>query len=152
VFNASGVYEGGYTFSPYGETRTINSTNLGVTTNNQRYIGGHMESSATYKLGARYSDTTTGRFTQYDPAGQEANPYSYAGCNPINAKDPSGLLALSCTTTLIKASVSLISFMLSVATLIAGAATIVGGIVGAIRVAVGGAVLTYRIADAIKKC
>jgi RHS repeat-associated protein len=91
VFNASGVYEGGYTYSPYGETRTINSTNLGVSTNNQRYIGGYMESSVTYKLGARYYDTTTGRFTQYDPAGLEANPYAYSACDPINNSDPTGL-------------------------------------------------------------
>jgi RHS repeat-associated protein len=91
VFNASGVYEGGYTYSPYGETRTINSANSGVTTNTQRYIGGYMESSVTYKLGARYYDTTTGRFTQFDPAGQEANPYAYSACDPINNSDPTGL-------------------------------------------------------------
>lgn len=26
-----------------------------------------------------------------DPSGQEANSYSYAGCNPINSSDRSGL-------------------------------------------------------------
>jgi uncharacterized protein RhaS with RHS repeats len=44
-----------------------------------------------YKLGARYFDPAQGRFTQFDPSGQESNPYAYAGCNPINASDPTGL-------------------------------------------------------------
>ncbi|MCI4658080.1 RHS repeat-associated core domain-containing protein [Cryobacterium zhongshanensis] len=61
-------------------TRSIGTASA-VTTNTQRYIG----------LGARYYDATTGRFTQTDPAGKEANPYSYAGCNPVNANDPTGL-------------------------------------------------------------
>jgi len=43
------------------------------------------------KLGARYYNPTTGRFTQPDPSGQEANNYAYAGGDPINHTDPSGL-------------------------------------------------------------
>lgn len=42
-------------------------------------------------FGARYYDPTLGRWTQQDPSGQDANPYAYAGCNPINSADPSGL-------------------------------------------------------------
>jgi len=33
-------------------------------------------------LSARYYDPTLGRFTQQDPSGQEANPYTYAGNDP----------------------------------------------------------------------
>ncbi|PRY67166.1 RHS repeat-associated protein [Glaciihabitans tibetensis] len=91
MFNSVGAYEGGYSYSPYGETRA-QSMNAGLTNNTQRYIGGYLENATTYKLGARFYDSTTGRFTQMDPSGQEANPYAYAGCNPVNAKDPSGLL------------------------------------------------------------
>jgi hypothetical protein len=36
------------------------------------------------KLGARYYNPTTGRFTQPDPSGQEPNTYNYASCNPTN--------------------------------------------------------------------
>ena len=42
------------------------------------------------KLGARYYNPTTARFTQPDPAGQGTNPYTYAGDNPTNNTDPSG--------------------------------------------------------------
>jgi uncharacterized protein RhaS with RHS repeats len=44
-----------------------------------------------YRFGARYYDTNQGRFTQYDPSGQEANPYSYAAGDPIGYNDPTGL-------------------------------------------------------------
>ena len=67
-----------------------------ITTSTQRYIGGYQEASNLYILGARYYDATTGRFTQFDPAGQEANPYTYASCNLINAKDPTGMVTAGC--------------------------------------------------------
>ena len=43
------------------------------------------------KLDARYYNPTTGRFTQPDPSGQEANTYNYASFNPVNSADPTGL-------------------------------------------------------------
>jgi len=42
------------------------------------------------KLGARYYNPTTARFTQPDPSGKEANTYIYAGDNPTNGIDPTG--------------------------------------------------------------
>lgn len=90
MFSSSGIWEGGYSYSPYGETRAT-GTNSAVTTNQLRYIGGYQESANVYKLGARYYDTTTGRFAQMDPSGQEAHSYGYATCDPLNGKDPSGL-------------------------------------------------------------
>jgi RHS repeat-associated protein len=90
MFSASGSWEGGYSYSPYGEARAT-GTDTAVTTNPLRYIGGYQESTNLYKLGARYYDATTGRFTQHDPSGQESHPYAYAACNPINNSDPSGL-------------------------------------------------------------
>lgn len=140
VNHDSRSHEGGYTCSPYGETRTINSTNLGVSTNNQRYIGGYMEGSVTYKLGARYYDTTTGRFTQPDPAGQEANPYAYAGFNPINAKDPTGLLTEECEEAFLAHTGSTLSTIALAAGMILAAPTGIGAVIGG--VAVGGGLIT----------
>lgn len=90
MFSSSGAYEGGYSYSPYGEARST-STNAAITANNLRYTGQHLDANGIYKLGARYYDTTQSRFTQPDPSGQETNPYAYVAGNPINRIDPSGL-------------------------------------------------------------
>lgn len=95
IFSGTGKYSGGYSYSPYGEARGT-GTSSPVVANPLRYIGGYHEGDGIYKLGARYYDTSLGRFTQMDPSGQESNPYAYAGCNPINSSDPSGLDASGC--------------------------------------------------------
>ncbi len=99
MFSGAGIWEGGYSYSPYGEERST-STNAAVALNSLRYIGGYQETKNIYKLGARYYDATTGRFTQMDPSGQEAHPYGYANCNPVNSSDPSGLEPNSCSVAM----------------------------------------------------
>ncbi len=42
-------------------------------------------------FGTRYYDPSVGRWTQQDPSGMDANPYSYADCDPVNKVDPTGL-------------------------------------------------------------
>jgi RHS repeat-associated protein len=55
-------------------------------------------------FGERYYDPTTGRWTQQDPENQVASPvqgdrYLYAGVDPVNLSDPSGLcFVVSCRT------------------------------------------------------
>jgi len=93
MFSGSGIWEGGYSYSPYGEERAT-STNSAVKLNSLRYISGYQEATNLYKFGARYYDATLGRFTQYDPSGQEQNPYAYGNGNPVSNIDPSGLLSL----------------------------------------------------------
>lgn len=49
-----------------------------------------------YHFGARYYDPSTATWTQQDPISQmarlsEANPYVYAGGDPVDANDPTGL-------------------------------------------------------------
>ena len=92
LFDRTGAYLGGYSYSPYGEARSTGTNSAVSTNNNLRYIAGYYDSpSGLYKLGARYYDPSLGRFTQMDPSGQEANPYTYGTCNPVNSKDPTGL-------------------------------------------------------------
>ncbi|MFE9181594.1 RHS repeat-associated core domain-containing protein [Streptomyces sp. NPDC007126] len=49
----------------------------------------------------RYYDLTLGR-TQPDPSGQEKNAYLYAGGDPINKTDPSGLSLMSFASSAMK--------------------------------------------------
>lgn len=90
MFSSNGGFEGGYSYSPYGEARSA-STNTPVTANIMRFIGSPLDASGLHKLGARYMDSAIGRFTQMDPSGQERNSYTYAGSDPVNNADPTGL-------------------------------------------------------------
>lgn len=89
LFDATGAWMGGYSYSPFGDVRAT-GTSSWVTSNPYRFAGGYRDGNGLYKLGARYYDPTLGRFTQPDPSGQEDNPYSYARSNPINWADQSG--------------------------------------------------------------
>lgn len=121
MFSKTGAYYGGYSYSPYGEERAIRS-DPDIAKNNLRYISGYFdEASGLYKLGARFYDAGTGRFTQFDPSGQEANPYSYAACNPVNGQDPTGLYS-----NLGKCAAIAAGYLLVVAGAVAGAFT--GGV------------------------
>lgn len=77
--------------SPYGPT--ITATGSQASSNKYRYIGAFIDDTSTgnYKLGARYYNQLTGRFTQPDPSGQETNRYNYATSNPATYADASGL-------------------------------------------------------------
>ena len=78
-----------YAYDSWGVTT---STGAQASTNPFQYAGGYKDAATGYtKFGARYYDPTTGRFNQPDPSGQEANAYLYAGANPVNNTDPSGL-------------------------------------------------------------
>ncbi|MCW4384904.1 RHS repeat-associated core domain-containing protein [Salinibacterium sp. SYSU T00001] len=151
MFSKTGTYYGGYSYSPYGEQRAI-SSNLDIGKNSLRYISGYWdEASGLYKLGARYYDASTGRFTQFDPSGQEANPYSYAACNPVNSIDPTGTASLECWQAITRTSVAVLSLGYSTVALVAGAPTLVLGAPGAVRFAYSAASLVYNVGTLINR-
>jgi RHS repeat-associated protein len=77
-----------YTYDPGGNTTT--STGALATTNPWHYAGSYTDAATGYlKLGARYYNPTTARFTQPDPAALYGG-YTYAGDNPTNYTDPTG--------------------------------------------------------------
>jgi len=108
-------------FDPYGSaTQTSVGSNGGTTQNPYSFHAGLQDRSTGYiKFGARWYDPATGTWTQQDTYNAplspgNANRYLYAGGDPINVADPTGLG---------------VDFFTGLA------ATIVGGLVG---VAVGG--------------
>ena len=88
VVNASGTQVDTYSYDPYGVLRT----HTGTQANPFGYIAGYADATGVTKLGARYYDSSIGRFTQQDPSAQEANLYQCAEADPVNNSDPSGLL------------------------------------------------------------
>ncbi len=91
VTNGAGGTAATYTYDPYGNTTATTGGTFATSTNHWRYGSGYTDTNGTIKLGARYYQPTTGRFTQPDPSGQEANRYLYAGDEPIGKSDPGGL-------------------------------------------------------------
>jgi len=130
LVDANGTKAATYAYDPYGTTRT--ATGPQATANPFRYIGGYLDPSGLYKLGARYYDSALGRFTQQDPAGQRPNLYIYAGGNPVNNTDPTGLFSLGeifagaglITTTVL--AVALAPVVVPVAAVAAGASVLIG--------------------------
>lgn len=80
-----------YSYDPYGTL--LAST--GMVSNPIRYVGGYFDSATgLYKFGARYYNSSDARWTQLDPRGQDFG-YLYAGNDPVNFADPSGLIKLN---------------------------------------------------------
>lgn len=85
-----------YKYDPYGNRRST----TGSLTQPFQFTGEYQHSGDLYKIGARYYDTTIGRWTQQDPLDQagdlrDGNRYAYAAADPVNLIDPSGLISIS---------------------------------------------------------
>ncbi|MEU9983571.1 RHS repeat-associated core domain-containing protein [Streptomyces sp. NPDC050856] len=76
-----------YAYNPTGRARTTTET----IPQPYRFAGTYADPTGLYKMGARYYDPNTGRFTQPDPSGLEKNAYLYAEGDPVNRIDPTGL-------------------------------------------------------------
>ena len=123
--NSAGASVATYTYDPYGNVtactgamvtvagRNLCTTSTGIV--NPFTYGGQYrdDESGLYYLQARYYDPATGQLLTVDPlAGVTLSPYGYAGDNPVNATDASGMsttqklfrvptsqsIRLSCTT------------------------------------------------------
>jgi len=86
---ASGRVTGTYSYDPYGNVLS----HTGTDSTPLQYNGQYTDQETGYQyLQARYYDPSTGQFLSVDPAvSQTGEPYGYAGGNPLNAADPTGL-------------------------------------------------------------
>jgi RHS repeat-associated protein len=88
LVNSAGALVNRYAYDPYGNATTQTET----VANPFRWIGAVWDAATgLYKMGARYYAPALGRFTQPDPLNVESPTYTYAGGDPINASDQSGL-------------------------------------------------------------
>jgi RHS repeat-associated protein len=84
--DSSGNIVNQYKYDPYGNAITATEQ----VSNPFRFAGAMWDSSTgLYKMGERYYDPAVGRFVTPDPL--DGQDYTYAGNNPINVIDPSGL-------------------------------------------------------------
>ncbi|MGI8751951.1 MAG: DNRLRE domain-containing protein [Acidimicrobiales bacterium] len=82
----NGVEVNTYQYDPYGNSLAKTEGVL----NPFQYEAGYQDTTGLIKFGARYYNPQLGQWTQLDPSGQ--NPgYQYAGDDPINSADISGL-------------------------------------------------------------
>ncbi|MGH2411293.1 MAG: RHS repeat-associated core domain-containing protein, partial [Chloroflexota bacterium] len=96
LVDSSGTVYDKYTYDPYGNITSGNTTSARETVANPfRYLGAVLDASTgLYHLGARYYDPALGRFTQPDPSNTGApGDYTYGGDAPSSLSDPSGLMA-----------------------------------------------------------
>jgi RHS repeat-associated protein len=109
LVNGSATKVNSYSYDPYGVQLSASQQ----VANPWRYASGYYDgSTGLTKFGARYYDPGLGRFTQRDPSGQDL-PYAYAGCNPTNNTDPTGLdweAAANCGFAILVATGSLVAF------------------------------------------
>jgi RHS repeat-associated protein len=94
--NSSGHQAQAYSYDPYG---TVTATpESGGPPNAFFFQGGYQvngQQKSLLQFGARMYDSTTGRWTQQDPAKHltnptEANGFGFAEDDPVNTTDPSG--------------------------------------------------------------
>ncbi len=102
VTDSSGVLVQTLDYYPYGDRRI----NTGTDVSQREFIGEHYdEPTGQSYLNARYYQGSRGQFISQDPIywnlptallldPQQANSYSYARNNPLQLKDPSGLLTV----------------------------------------------------------
>jgi RHS repeat-associated protein len=85
----AGTTSGAYTFTPYGET----SGHSGTAITNLLYDGQYTSpDTGLIYLRARVYDPGTAQFTSVDPIVEDTGEtYGYAGENPVNGGDPTGL-------------------------------------------------------------
>ncbi len=81
-----------YAYDPYGNIRSAPGLDEPLAWwNTLTWTGAPRDlQTGLYRLGVRWYDPVTGRFTTPDPTTQETNPYTYAAGNPSNTTDPTG--------------------------------------------------------------
>jgi RHS repeat-associated protein len=92
---STGTVANTYSYNPYG----VLANQSGTIANDLLYVGQYLDpESGLYYFHARYYNPATGQFLSVDPlVAQTGQPYTYAGADPVNLSDPTGLIDKSIT-------------------------------------------------------
>ena len=93
--NSAGKLATSYSYDPSGNTTATGTANP----NPEQFAASQAGAAGLDLMGARYYDPAIGRFISQDPLGLASgsvNSYEYAGDDPVNANDPSGLCGGTC--------------------------------------------------------
>jgi RHS repeat-associated protein len=88
LMNSTGTIVAGYDYAPFGTETAINDGQP------LRFMGRELDfSTGLHYVRARWYDAALARFISEDPIGLNGgfNTYAYAGNDPVNQRDPSGL-------------------------------------------------------------
>ena len=102
--DSAGSIQGGYGYSPYGESTAVgpDSTNTNASTKNPiGYTSRENDQTGLLFYRARYYDPVLKRFISSDPIGLAGglNTYGYVEGDPLSKTDPTGLLATPANVT-----------------------------------------------------
>jgi RHS repeat-associated protein len=93
LIDPSGSVAGSWTYDAWGNTLTSTASETPLLWAGQY----HDSATGLYYMRARWYDPATGQFLSVDPAlAETGQPYAYAGDDPVNEGDPSGLLPAGC--------------------------------------------------------
>lgn len=95
LVSTSGTLSNSYGCDPYGKDNGM----TGTVYNPYRYTGMYQDmDTELYQMGAQYYQAGSGRFTQLDPLPSQMleQRYAYAGGNPVNFTDPTGMYHIHC--------------------------------------------------------
>jgi RHS repeat-associated protein len=92
LLNATGSVAAQYRYTPFG---VVEASSGPIANQPLRYMSREQEpATGLYYVRNRWYDPALARFVSEDPIGLEggSNPYAYVGNDPVNKRDPSGLL------------------------------------------------------------
>ena len=94
VTDQTGAFVQEVSYQPFGEAGGKTGATPGTTNyENEQWNGGDLLAAfGVVNLGARVYDPVIGRFLSRDPILQASNPYVFAGNDPVNSSDPTGML------------------------------------------------------------